>query len=93
MQRLWWDMPVSSGETTIIPAMQMQLRSKGKLTALCHRVVATPGTAIQGRFAAVCFVQLKNTPKYDKNRWGRLQEKKPGFNYDMSHDDFAKLFT
>ena len=88
----WIDMPVSAGETVIIPAMQLQLRSKGELRALAHRVVATKETADEGRFSAVSFVQLKNTPKYDKEKHGRLQEKKPGFNYDMSYTEFQKLF-
>ena len=88
----WIDMPVSTSETVIIPAMQMQLRSEGKLRALCHRVVATLETARAGRFSAVCFVQLKQTSKYDKVTHGRLQEKVPGFNYGMSHSEFSKFF-
>lgn len=88
----WIDMPVSEGETVIIPGMQMQLRSKGELTALCHRVIATQETAQNGRYSAVCFVQLKNTPKYDKEKHGRLQEKVPGFNYSLPHKDFSKFF-
>lgn len=88
----WIDMPVSEGETVIIPAMQMQLRSKGTLKALCHRVVANEKTACDGRYSAVCFVQLKNTPKYDKDKHGRLQEKVPGFNYEMPEKDFVALF-
>jgi isopenicillin N synthase-like dioxygenase len=88
----WIEMPVSVGETVIIPSMQMQLRSGGKLKALCHRVVATDITAREGRYSAVCFVQLKHTPKYDKARHGRLQEKTPGFNYEMPEAAFADLF-
>ncbi len=85
-------MPVSESRTVIIPAMQLQLRSKGKLRALWHRVVATPETAKAGRYSAVCFVQLKNTSKYDKEKWGRLQEMEEGFNYNMSPQEFAKFF-
>ena len=88
----WTDMPVSPGETVIIPAMQMQLRSNGELRALAHRVVAVPETADGGRYSAVCFIQLKGFPKYDKDTHGRLQEKRPGFNYDMQPADFARLF-
>ena len=88
----WISMSVSPGETVIIPAMQLQLRSKGKLRALCHRVIATPKTAREGRFAAVCFVQLKHKPKYDKDTQGRLQEKEPGFNYDLPHEIFKRQF-
>lgn len=88
----WIDMPVSEGETVIIPSMQLQLRSEGQLHALCHRVIANDVTAVEGRWSAVCFIQLKNTPKYDKDAHGRLQEKKPGFNYGMAHAEFGNLF-
>lgn len=88
----WVNMPVSRGETVIIPAMQMQLRSKGELRALCHRVIATPHTAEKGRYSAVCFVQFKNTPRYDKDKCGRLQERELGFNYTMPLEEFAELF-
>jgi isopenicillin N synthase-like dioxygenase len=88
----WKKMPVSRGKTAIIPAMQLQLRSHGLLRATCHRVVATKSTAKHGRFSAVCFIQLKNTPKYDKATFGRLQEKIPGFNYEMPFTEFSELF-
>jgi isopenicillin N synthase-like dioxygenase len=88
----WIDMPVSEGETVIIPSMQLQLRSGGDLKALCHRVIATRETAEKGRYSAVCFVQLKKTSKYDKDKHGRLQEKEPGFNYSLSQERFADLF-
>ncbi|MEI6057593.1 MAG: 2OG-Fe(II) oxygenase family protein [bacterium] len=88
----WVDMPVSEGETVIIPSMQMQLQSKGELVALGHRVVATSETADDGRSSVVCFVQLKNTAKYDKDRWGRLQEMEPGWNYGLSQAKFQKFF-
>jgi isopenicillin N synthase-like dioxygenase len=89
----WTDMPVSEGETVIIPSMQLQYKSKGALKALCHRVKATAQTAEHGRYSAVCFVQLSRTPKYDKAKHGRLQEKEPGFNYGMSVKEFEQLFT
>lgn len=91
-EKIWIDMPVSKGETVIIPCMQLQLRSSGDLIATCHRVVANEETARNGRFSAVCFVQLKKTPKYDKDTHGRLQEKELGFNYSLPHDEFKKLF-
>lgn len=88
----WFPMDVSAGSTVIIPSMQLQLKSRGKLKATCHRVVANPTTIHHGRYAVVCFVQFRNTPKYNKAECGRLQEKVPGFNYTMSHDTFASLF-
>jgi isopenicillin N synthase-like dioxygenase len=89
----WVDMPVSEGETVIIPSMQLQLRSRGRLDATCHRVIANEKTATNGRYSAVCFVQLPNTPKYNKAVGGRLQEKEPGFNYGMDPAEFARLFA
>jgi isopenicillin N synthase-like dioxygenase len=88
----WIDMPVSIGETVIIPAMQLQYLSEGELRALCHRVISTKATSKRPRFSAVCFIQFKNKPKYDKDRCGRLQERKPGFNYDMPIGEFKKMF-
>ncbi len=90
--RNWSGMPVSDGHSVVIPAMQLQLRSESKLRALAHRVVVNEDTAIWGRFSAVCFVQLADTAKYDKEKHGRLQEKLAGFNYDMPHEEFSKLF-
>ncbi len=92
----WSAMPVSEGETVIIPDMQMQLRSKGEIKALYHRVVATPETAREGRYSAVCFVQFADTPKYNKKAFGQLQMSKgpfkEAFNYEMPFEGFAKLF-
>ncbi len=90
---VWVDMPVSEDETVIFPGLQMQFRSQGEILATCHRVVATPETAKIGRYSAVCFVQLKNTQKYNKARHGRLQEKIPGFNYKLSLEELQDLFA
>lgn len=91
--RRWIDMPVERGHTAVFPAMQLQNVSHGTLRALAHRVIATPQTSTAGRDAIVCFNQLANTPVYDKAHNGRLQEREPGFNYDMTAEEFAKLFT
>lgn len=91
--RSWIDMPVEHGMLAAFPAMQLQLVSDGELKALSHRVVATEETREFGRFAIVCFVKLKDTPVYDKNKHGRLQEFEPGFNYDLTPDEFRELFT
>ncbi len=88
----WRDMPVSLGETAIIPGMRLQYRSQNRLKAIYHRVIATEKVAQQGRFSVVCFIHLKNTPEYNKQKAGRLQEFPPGFNYDMPFSEFSKLF-
>lgn len=94
----WMDVPFSDGNTVIIPAMQLQYRSLNEtrpLRALCHRVIATETTTQTGRYSAVCFVRLVNTPAYNKDVGGRLQEQLPGFNYKngISNENFAKLFA
>lgn len=91
-EKKWVDMPVSEGQTVIIPSMQLQLRSDGRLDATCHRVIANAKTAVDGRLSAVVFVQLPKTRKYNKAVGGRLQEKEPGFNYGMDHELFGQLF-
>ena len=88
----WQEMPVSHEETVIIPGMRGQYRSKGELKATSHRVIATSDTAKTGRYSAVAFVHLKDTPQYNKAGAGRLQEFKPGFNYEMPFEEFSKLF-
>lgn len=95
-ERKWVDMPVSSGQTVIFSAMQFQLRSKGKIRALSHRVIANQESADNGRYSTVCFIQLKNTAKYNKAVYGRLQEMlaKHGadYTYDMPQEEFGKMF-
>lgn len=89
----WHPMLVPEGQTLIHPSMQLQYRSQGKLKALCHRVVATPETAITGRFSMVVFIPLVRTASYDKKGAGRLQEFAPGFNYSMPFAEFERLFV
>jgi isopenicillin N synthase-like dioxygenase len=88
----WIEMPVGEDGMVIIPAMQLQLRSRGILRALWHRVKATVTTAKTGRYSGVCFVQLKKTPKYDKEKWGRIQEMIEGFNYPLFVEEFSQFF-
>ena len=88
----WEDVEVNSGSSFVIPGMRLQYRSKNKLKALFHRVVANDITNENGRYSMVCFVHLNRTPQYDKNRAGRLQEFPPGFNYKLDFAEFSKLF-
>lgn len=90
--REWTSLPLSHSDTVIIPGMGLQNRSKGKLRALCHRVVATEDTATTGRFSAVCFFNFKNVRFYDKSTFGRLQSQEPGAFYDMSFEKFDGFF-
>lgn len=91
-ERVWKPMPVDETQTVIIPGIQLQLSSEGQLKALYHRVVATQKTAKTGRFSMVCFIPFQNVPMYNKKMYGSLQTHEIGFNYSISHPEFAKLF-
>jgi isopenicillin N synthase-like dioxygenase len=91
-QRVWEPMPVNTRETVIFPGLRLQLRSRNKLKATCHRVIANERTALVGRYSAVAFCDSLNTPYFDKERVGRTQNFGPGFNYDMPFTEYEKLF-
>ncbi len=88
----WVEMPLAHDETVIIPGMGLQNRSRCQLRALCHRVVATPDTAVNGRYSAVCFFNFDHVRFFDKARFGRLQDWKPGAFYDMPFEEFDSYF-
>lgn len=90
--RRWKEMPVSDGQTVIIPKVQLQYKSEGQLKALCHRVVATDTTAQTGRFSVVCFITFLQTPLFNTKGKGRQQDFAPGYNYDMNHVQFSQFF-
>ncbi|HMH69892.1 MAG TPA: 2OG-Fe(II) oxygenase family protein, partial [Candidatus Saccharimonadales bacterium] len=91
--RQWQSLPVAEGEAAAFTSMQTQLVSGGEIKALSHRVLANETSSQVGRFAIVCFVALKDIPAYDKRTHGRLQEFTPGFNYDLTPEEFTKLFV
>ena len=90
--RQWVDMPVESSEMAVFGGMQLQLVSNGRVRALCHEITANATTADEGRLAIVCFNLLDGVPTYDRVTHGRLQDRTPGFNYDMPPAEFAALF-
>ncbi len=92
-KKTWTPLPVADGKAIAFGGMQLQLASQGEVTALCHKVISTEITSEVGRFAIVCFTALDGCPPYDRTHNGRLQEKEPGFNYDMPIDEFSQLFT
>lgn len=91
-EHAWYPMPVDESQTVVIPALQLQLASDNRLKALYHRVVATETTARTGRFSMVCFIPFENVARYNKDALGNVQTHPVGFNYDMSADEFKKLF-
>lgn len=92
-QQSWKPMQINKKQTVIIPAVQLQLKTKGVLKALYHRVIATERPSHQGRFSMVCFIPLQKTPMYNKKVYGNMQCHEVGFNYGLSHEIFEKLFS
>ena len=92
-KKTWSPLPVADGKAIAFGGMQLQLASQGEVTALCHRVISNETTSEVGRFAIVCFTALDGYPHHDRARNGRLQDKEPGFNYGMPHEEFSRLFT
>lgn len=89
----WKSLPVANGQAAAFASMQIQLVSGGEIKAMTHRVIANEKSAEVGRYAIVCFVALDGVPAYDRKTHGRLQEKEPGFNYEMPFDEFRRLFA
>jgi len=90
---MWRPMNFDSNTTVIIPGMQMQYISEGRVKALCHRVVSNEVSRINGRYSSVCFVDMADTPLYNKKNFGGMQSFSPGFNYEMPYEEFAKFFV
>lgn len=88
----WKPLPLSHDQTVIFPGMGLQQRSRGVLQGMCHRVVATKESAVEGRYSAVCFLEFANCRYYNKTKFGRTQDWEPGFNYNMPFDEFNRLF-
>lgn len=91
-KRRWEPVSIDPEKTMLFPGLRLQLRSKNRLKATCHRVVANERTAKHGRYSIVAFVDSLNIPYFDKARIGRTQNFHAGFNYDMPFDEFRKMF-
>lgn len=89
---VWRPWILSDKQTIIFPSMDLQYESKGALKALCHRVASIPETARNGRYALIAFIDFEMTHRYE-DQGRRLQEYEPGFNYGMSHEEFAKFYV
>lgn len=89
---VWHPLPIEKGRATAFGSMQTQLATRGVIKALCHRIISTEKTSQAGRLAIVAFTPLRSVPSYDREKHGRLQAKKPGFNYTLSPRDFKALF-
>jgi hypothetical protein len=89
----WVPFPVHTGEAVIFGSLRLQYRTKNEIKGICHRVVATPETLVHGRWSTVFFANFRNSPYYDKKRLGPTQGQEPGFNYDISWEDFQKFFA
>lgn len=79
-----------NGTTLVIAGMQTQLVTG--LNALSHRVVGTNESKKNGRYSIVLFIPLENTPRWNKEQKGRLQDFPAGYFYDMSQEKLSGYF-
>ena len=89
---VWRAWPVTSTQTIIFPSMGLQLRSENRLKALWHRVRSTGESAKRGRFSMVAFIDFKQPYRYNDAK-KRMQDFPPGFNYQISKEEFESLFV
>ncbi|MBM3261194.1 hypothetical protein FJY93_02130 [Candidatus Kaiserbacteria bacterium] len=89
---VWQPWEVGANKTIIFPGLGLQYRSACQLTALYHRIMSTPETRRNGRYAMVLFVDFESSHRFNKERWPRIQDFDPGFNYDMSFEQFSRYF-
>lgn len=90
--RTWHTWPVSEKETIIFPSMGLQYESRGELRALWHQVLGQRSTKNIHRFALVAFIDFAQAYRFDDSK-RRLQDFPVGFNYEISYEDFQKLFV
>lgn len=92
-KRDWFLLPNDLFKMNVTANMQLQYRSMGDFTGLDHRVVSNETSAEVGRDSIVCFIPFPLTPKYNKEKYGRLQDMPVAFNYRMQHSSFSRYFT
>ena len=44
-------------------------------------------------FILLAAVNFENSPVFNKDKFGRLQEFEAGFNYEIPYEEFSKMFT
>ncbi|MEK7100818.1 MAG: hypothetical protein AAB921_01840, partial [Patescibacteria group bacterium] len=89
----WQSLPLAHDETVFFAGMGLQQRAECELRALCHRVIATPETAENGRYSAVAFIGFEHARYWDKEKHGRMQDWAPGAFYDMPFTELNQYFV
>ena len=89
----WVPFPTRKGKAVMFGSLRLQHRARNKLKGLCHRVVLRPEAVETGRYSTVFFSNFRHSPYYNKRALGSTQERPLGFNYDISWEDFEKLFA
>ena len=89
----WIDVDEIPGYVHGYAGMLGQFYTECSLTALRHRVVPTPTSRTEGRYAIVLFLDPGDF-RYDKARCGRTQDSfGKGENYGMPFAEFKKYFA
>ncbi len=88
----WRPWTVDENSTIIFPGLALQQYSRCLLRALEHRVVATPSTVVDGRFAMVAFFDFPHSHRFDDTRF-RTQDFAEGQVYDMGPRELDRYFV
>jgi len=89
----WIPLNVEKGSALLFGGLQFQLRTDNQIKAACHRATASEKTSKTDRYVIVLFIPFMQTAFYNKDRVGRTQDLKPGFNYTLSYTELEKYFS
>lgn len=92
-KRVWKDINLEENQIFLMTGMQGQYFSRNFVKALCHRVINCEKTELEGRFSQVSFFDSYNFSRYNKKKFGSMQNHEEGFNYDLSLDQVKKYFV
>ena len=89
---VWKSMQEMKNQAIVIPGIGLQDLTDSSLRAVAHKVTATEDSFLQGRIAAVCFVDFLSRRHFDKATYGSQQQQPVGWNYDSTPEEFSRYF-
>lgn len=90
----WNTIHLNEGQTIYFPCIQAQYATKSKLKGLCHRVVSTEQSKVQGRYSLVLFVDYNRlSHKYSIVKAAPIEKAfLPGQNYSLTFSQLQDYF-
>lgn len=91
--REWVSFPTRKGKAVMFGSFRLQQRSRNVLKGLDHRVVLMPEAVLTGRHSTVFFANFRNSPYFDKRKFGPMQDLPEGFTYDLTLKELDEFFA